>query len=140
MPWDIDAEVIGNRRLSADYNVLSLAAPDIAAATEPGQFVMVKPGHGWRPAPAPAVLGVRDPPRLDRRAVGRQHPEQADRRHDAALSMPRRRTARAAASDRSAGRSRCRTRPTEAWMVAGGVGLAPFVDARRSARAAAASR
>jgi len=46
MPWDIDAEVIGNRRLTADYNVVSLAAPEIAAATEPGQFVMVKPGHG----------------------------------------------------------------------------------------------
>jgi dihydroorotate dehydrogenase electron transfer subunit len=44
MPVDIDATVIANRRLSADYNVLSLAAPEIAAAARPGQFVMIKPG------------------------------------------------------------------------------------------------
>ena len=42
MPVDIDAAVIANRRLSADYNVLSLAAPEIAAAARPGQFVMIK--------------------------------------------------------------------------------------------------
>ena len=46
MPVDIDATVIANRRLSADYNVLALAAPEIAAAARPGQFVMIKTSGG----------------------------------------------------------------------------------------------
>src|SRR5262245_66696417 len=46
MPVDIDAAVMANRRLSADYNVLSLAAPEIAAAARPGQFVMIKTSGG----------------------------------------------------------------------------------------------
>src|SRR5260370_7283588 len=44
MPIDVAAEVTANRPLSADYNVLALAAPAIAAASAPGQFVMVKIG------------------------------------------------------------------------------------------------
>ncbi len=42
MPVDVAAEVIASTPLSADYNVLALAAPSIAAAAQPGQFVMVK--------------------------------------------------------------------------------------------------
>ena len=42
MAIDIAAEVIANRALSNDYNVLSLAAPEIAAIASPGQFVMLK--------------------------------------------------------------------------------------------------
>ena len=49
MPFDVDARVLWNRRLSPDYNVLALEAPAIAAATRPGQFVMIRPGHGWDP-------------------------------------------------------------------------------------------
>src|SRR5688572_28480497 len=49
MPVDVEARVIRNTRLSADYNVIALAAPPIAAATAPGQFVMVKPGRGHDP-------------------------------------------------------------------------------------------
>ena len=49
MPVDIDATVIANRRLSADYNVLALAAPEIAAAARPGQFVMIKTSRGHDP-------------------------------------------------------------------------------------------
>src|SRR4029078_13008376 len=49
MPVDIDAAVIANRRVSADYNVLSLAAPEIAAAARPGQFVMIKTSGGQDP-------------------------------------------------------------------------------------------
>ena len=45
MPLDIEAKVIRNTRLSSDYNVIALAAPEIAAAVAPGQFVMVKPGR-----------------------------------------------------------------------------------------------
>jgi len=49
MPVDVDAEVISNTRLSDDYNVLALAAPEIARQTRPGQFVMVKPARGLEP-------------------------------------------------------------------------------------------
>ena len=49
MPVDVAAEVLSNRSLSRDYNVLALAAPAIAAAAAPGQFVMVKAGHGLDP-------------------------------------------------------------------------------------------
>ena len=50
MPVDVEAEVLSNTRLSADYNVLALAAPEVASRAEPGQFVMLKPG------PCDAVL------------------------------------------------------------------------------------
>src|SRR4051812_18269234 len=46
MPIDVAAEVTANRPLSAGYNVLTLAAPAIAAAAAPGQFVMLKIGSG----------------------------------------------------------------------------------------------
>src|SRR5438105_643590 len=46
---DVRAQVIANHPLSADYNVLALAAPAIAAAAEPGQFVMVKAARGHDP-------------------------------------------------------------------------------------------
>jgi dihydroorotate dehydrogenase electron transfer subunit len=39
---DVCATVISNVRLSRDYNVLTFAAPEVGAITEPGQFVMVK--------------------------------------------------------------------------------------------------
>ena len=49
MPLEVEAQVIRNTRLSPDYNVISLAAPEIAAVTMPGQFVMVKSTHGSDP-------------------------------------------------------------------------------------------
>jgi dihydroorotate dehydrogenase electron transfer subunit len=49
MPVDLEARVLTNTRLSPDYNVITLAAPDIARATAPGQFVMVKPGRRHDP-------------------------------------------------------------------------------------------
>jgi dihydroorotate dehydrogenase electron transfer subunit len=42
MPLDADAEVLSNTRLSEDYCVVGLRAPDLAASIEPGQFVMVR--------------------------------------------------------------------------------------------------
>ena len=41
-PVDVRASVISNVRLSRDYNVLTIAAPEVGALTEPGQFVMLK--------------------------------------------------------------------------------------------------
>jgi len=55
MPIDVAADVIANLPLSADYNVLALAAPAIAAASAPGQFVMIKANTG------PGLLGGNDP-------------------------------------------------------------------------------
>jgi dihydroorotate dehydrogenase electron transfer subunit len=49
MPVDVEASVLVNTRLSADYNVLALDAPEIAARVQPGQFVMVKPGSSTEP-------------------------------------------------------------------------------------------
>ena len=49
MPVDVDAAVLGNTRLSDDYSVLALAAPAIAAAALPGQFVMLKASRGMDP-------------------------------------------------------------------------------------------
>src|SRR5690349_16874773 len=49
MPVDVEARVISNTRLSPDYNVIALAAPEIASVVTPGQFVMVKPGRAHDP-------------------------------------------------------------------------------------------
>src|SRR5580698_773626 len=49
MPTDVVARVMANRRLSPDYNVLSLAAPAVAAAASPGQFVVIRAGRGHDP-------------------------------------------------------------------------------------------
>ena len=49
MPVDVAAEVIANRLLSPDYNVLALRAPEVARIAVPGQFVMVKAGQAHDP-------------------------------------------------------------------------------------------
>jgi dihydroorotate dehydrogenase electron transfer subunit len=49
MAFDVDAAVVSNTRLSNDYNVLALEAPGIAGETRPGQFVMLKASPGFEP-------------------------------------------------------------------------------------------
>ena len=49
MPIDIDAVVLSNDRLSPIYNVVKIAAPEIASLSRPGQFVMVKRDLGSEP-------------------------------------------------------------------------------------------
>src|SRR5689334_1522699 len=137
MPVDIDATVIANRRLSADYNVLSLAAPEIAAAARPGQFVMIKTsGAGLDSAPL-----LRRPFSIFeilRDASGRP----------SGVSIFNKRVG---AGTTLLSRVEAGTRlpllgplgrpfepvdpPAEAWMVAGGVGLAPFVTLAAALRA-----
>ena len=130
-PVDIDATVIANARLSRDYSVLSLAAPEIGAQTRPGQFVMVKPA------------GVTDP--LLRRPFSVFEVLRGAHGEVTGVSILNKR----------AGRSTKKlyelepgdvvsclgplgvpftpvTAPTEAWMVAGGVGLAPFATLAES--------
>ena len=126
MPADVAAEIISNRALSADYNVLELAAPAIAAAAQPGQFVMVKVGASFDPllrrpfsvfevlrgtSGAPTgitILSKRIGPSTT--AIYAARPGQV-----AAVLGPLGRPFTIVDA------------PSEAWMVAGGVGLAPFV-------------
>ena len=135
-PVDIDATVIANARLSRDYSVLSLAAPEVGKRTQPGQFVMVKPA------------GITDP--LLRRPFSVFEVLRDSSGDIAGVSILNKR----------AGRSTKKlyelepgdvvsclgplgipfkpvAAPVEAWMVAGGVGLAPFATL---AEALAASR
>lgn len=127
MPVDVHAEVLGNTRLSDDYNIVALAAPDIAAAARPGQFVMVKPREGLDPLlrrPFSIFEIVRDGAGrptgitlLNKRigiATGQLYSVEPGDRVDCLgpLGQPWREV----------------DPPEEAWMVAGGVGLAPFAS------------
>jgi dihydroorotate dehydrogenase electron transfer subunit len=123
--FDTEARVVRNTRLSADYNVLELAAPEIATAAQPGQFVMVKPGRGLdpllrRPFSVFEIL-------YDERAQVRGL-SLLSKRIGVTTSM----LYEAVEGDVISclgplGRSfELVDPPAEAWMVAGGVGLAPF--------------
>jgi len=126
MPVDIEAPVRYNRRLSADYNVIALDAPEVAAAALPGQFVMVKPQPGFEPLlrrPFSIFEILRDtngaPTGLTllSKKIGpttTQLYEAVDGQRVPCLG-PLGRPFTLVDST------------TEAWMVAGGVGLAPFV-------------
>ena len=126
MPVDIDATVIANRRLSADYNVLSLAAPEIAASALPGQFVMIKTSGGQDP--------------LLRRPFSIFEILRDNAGRPSGVSIFNKRIG---AGTTLLSRVETGTRlpllgplgrpfepvdpPADAWLVAGGVGLAPFV-------------
>lgn len=125
MPVDVDAIVVGNTRLSPDYNVVALAAPEIAAAAAPGQFVMVKPTRGLDPLlrrPFSIFEILRDasgtPTGLSllnkRVGVGTTMLYDLERGDRVACLGPLGRPFTPVDP------------PTQAWMVAGGVGLAPF--------------
>jgi dihydroorotate dehydrogenase electron transfer subunit len=124
MPVDVEARVISNTRLSPDYNVIALAAPDIAAHAAPGQFVMVKMGGGCGPL-LRRPFSVFEIIRQDGRVEG------------LTLLSKRIGVTTNLLFDAVAGDTiSCLgplgrpfdvvDPPTEAWMVAGGVGLAPF--------------
>jgi dihydroorotate dehydrogenase electron transfer subunit len=125
MPADVAAEVIANRRLSDDYNVLALAAPSIAQSVAPGQFVMVKAFAGHDPLlrrPFSVFEILRDsngqPSGISilSKRIGRS----TALLYDARPGQP-------IACLGPLGRPFSLVdAPGEAWMVAGGVGLAPF--------------
>jgi len=124
MPLDVEARVIQNTRLSPDYNVITLAAPEIAAATRPGQFVMVRSSHGSDPLlrrpfsvfeivrSGGTVTGLS----LLSKRIGVTTRLLFDAVEGDVISClgPLGRPFDAVSP------------PAEAWMVAGGVGLAPF--------------
>jgi dihydroorotate dehydrogenase electron transfer subunit len=126
MPVDIDAAVIENRRLSADYNVLSLAAPEIAAIARPGQFVMIRTSGGHDPLlrrPFSIFEILRD------RSGAPAGISIFNKRIGLGTTLLSRVEAGARLSTLGPlGRPfEPVDPPAEGWMVAGGVGLAPFV-------------
>jgi len=134
MLLDIEARVIGNTRLSPDYNVVSLAAPQIAELTLPGQFVMVKPGRGTDPmlrrpfsvfeilyTPKAKIEGFS----LLSKRIGVTTSMLYDLVEGDVVSCLG-----------PLGQSfELVDPPAEAWMVAGGVGLAPFATLTSALRA-----
>jgi dihydroorotate dehydrogenase electron transfer subunit len=124
-PLDIDATVIANARLSRDYSVLSLAAPEVGRRTAPGQFVMVKP------------VGVTDP--LLRRPFSVFEVLRSATGEVTGVSILNKRAGRSTNKlyELEPGDVvsclgplglpfKAVSAPVQAWMVAGGVGLAPF--------------
>jgi len=117
--------VLSNTPLSPGYNVLALEAPEIGAITSPGQFVMVKPAQGQDPMlrrPFSVFEILRD----DRGGV-----------HGISILNKRVGVGTALLYDARPGDVIATLGPLgkpfvpvdppdEAWMVAGGVGLAPF--------------
>jgi dihydroorotate dehydrogenase electron transfer subunit len=134
-PVDVQAQVLRNTHLSADYNVLILDAPAIAAAALPGQFVMVRTAPGTDPllrrpfsvfeilrdaSRAPVAISV-----LCKRigpGTSRLYNTAAGERLSVLGPLGKPFTPAAP--------------PSEAWMVAGGVGLAPFAALTEALRAA----
>ena len=123
---DVDAAVLSNTRLSEDYSVLALAAPAIAEAARPGQFVMLKASRGMDP--------------LLRRPFSIFEILRDARGTPTGITVFNKRIGKGTGLlyDVEAGaRLHCLgplgrpfepvNPPAEAWMVAGGVGLAPFV-------------
>jgi dihydroorotate dehydrogenase electron transfer subunit len=130
-PVDIDAAVIANARLSRDYSVLSLAAPEVGRRTQPGQFVMVKP------------VGVTDP--LLRRPFSVFEVLRNANGDVTGVSILNKRAGRSTRNLYALDVGDVVSclgplgvpftpvaAPTEGWMVAGGVGLAPFATLAES--------
>jgi len=122
---DVLAEVLSNTRLSDDHNVLTLAAPQVGAAAQPGQFVMIKPAAGFdpllrRPFSIFEVLrgtggGITGISLLNKRVgVGTSLLFAARPGDRLACLGPLGRPFVPVEA------------PAQAWLVAGGVGLAPF--------------
>ena len=134
MPADVDALVLSNDRLSEAYNVVKLAAPAIAAAVQPGQFVMVREDRPEAPLlrrPFSVFEVLRD---------GRGEPS--------GISLLNKRVGvvtRALYALEPGAHLQClgplgqpfsvSAPPAAAWMVAGGVGLAPFATLAEALRA-----
>src|ERR687897_1573663 len=131
---DVDAAVLSNTRLSEDYSVLALAAPAIAEAARPGQFVMLKTSRGMDPLlrrpfsifevlrdSHGAVTGLSVFNKRIGKGTGLLYEVEAGARLQCLgpLGRPFEPVAP----------------PAEAWMVAGGVGLAPFATLTEALRA-----
>ena len=124
-PVDVDARIVANHRLSDAYNILEIEAPAIARQTRPGQFVMVKRALGREPL-LRRPFSVFEILRNARGAVTGL----------SLLSKQVGAVTRDLFRAEPGERIRCLGPlgtpfsvvgpPARAWMVAGGVGLAPF--------------
>jgi dihydroorotate dehydrogenase electron transfer subunit len=123
---DVLAEVVQNHALSADYNVVVFAAPELARLAAPGQFVMLKPSTGDDPLlrrPFSIFEVIRGPHgeptgiSILNKRVGKGTSLLYAARPGDALSIVG-----------PLGQPWPDVTDTDAhWMVAGGVGLAPFI-------------
>lgn len=126
MPADVDARIVENRRLSSDYNVLVFHAPSIAAQAAPGQFVMIKTaGTGdtpllRRPFSIFEIVRGADGAPTGFSILNKKIGTGTSQLYEAA-------TERALPVLGPLGRPFAPPSSGEAWMVAGGVGLGPFV-------------
>lgn len=142
MAIDVLAEILTNRALSADYNVVGFHAPDLARLAQPGQFVMVKTSRGDDPLlrrPFSIFEILRDAQgqpigvSILNKRVGVGTGLLYNARVGDALSIlgPLGQSwtgaARAHAATQPPGSHSASASSSEHWMVAGGVGLAPFV-------------
>ena len=134
MPVDVAAEIVFNRALSADYNVLSLNAPAIAATSRPGQFVMVKVGATLdpllrRPFSVFEILRSQDGTPTGITLLSKRIGPSTTLIYEA-------RPGQIAACLGPLGRPFTVVEPpSDAWMIAGGVGLAPFATLAEALRA-----
>jgi dihydroorotate dehydrogenase electron transfer subunit len=125
MPADVAADVIANRRLSDDYNVLALAAPSIARVAAAGQFVMLKASASHDPLlrrPFSVFELLRDPAGQPSgiSILSKRIGPSTSLLYDVQPGQP-------IACLGPLGRPFSLVDPPiEAWMIAGGVGLAPF--------------
>jgi dihydroorotate dehydrogenase electron transfer subunit len=134
---DVLAEILTNRALSADYNVVAFHAPDLARMARPGQFLMIKATLGGDPLlrrpfsifevlrdPAGAPAGVS----ILNKRIGVGTSMLYDARPGDRLSLVGPLGTPWPLSAAEPGLAEEASRKTsEYWMVAGGVGLAPFV-------------
>lgn len=138
VPFDVDAEVIANTPLSNEYNVVVLAAPDIASRAKPGQFVMLKPRSGYDPL-------LRRPFSVFELLNGSRHARTSSVTHLSILNKRAGISTSLLYDVRVGQRVACLgplgqpftlvDPPTPAWLVAGGVGLAPFAVLAEQLRA-----
>jgi dihydroorotate dehydrogenase electron transfer subunit len=121
---DSPARVIANTRFSTDFNVLAIDAAAIAESSQPGQFVMVKIARGQDPL-LRRPFSVFEVLREHNRVIGFSILNKR-------IGPSTRLLFEAEAGDRiqvlgPLGRPFVPPAPgAHAWMVAGGVGLAPF--------------
>ena len=134
MTIDVDARVSSNIRLSSDCNVVRLDAPALAATARPGQFVMVKPSAGLepllrRPFSIFEILTTADGSPAGFSLLNKRVGVGTTLLFDV---TPQTRIACLGPLGRP---FTLVDPPREAWMVAGGVGLAPFLALARALRA-----
>ena len=133
MPIDVAAVVLSNNRLSPNYNVVAIAAPEIATQTQPGQFVMVKQALDVEPLlrrPFSVFEILRD--------------QNGKPNGLSLLNKPVGTVTRKLFEIEAGERLHCLgplgqpfsivSSPGAAWMVAGGVGLAPFLTLAEALR------